>query len=172
MDHYSIHTGMGLYSFMVVKKSWHCAYDIHYHFVFVVKYRKSLLDPEVVEHLKSVSQEIAARYEIEIETLGTDDNHIHLLCSAHPKLSPGDIVRIYKSIPGDIVRIYKSITARELFKRVPALKQELWGGQFWTDGYFVATVGQRGGYQALVRYITNQGQKPEAVNLKLLFPPQ
>ncbi len=146
---------------MVVKKSWHCAYDIHYHFVFVVKYRKSLLNPEVVEHLMSVTQEIAARYEIEVETLGTDDNHIHLLCSAHPKLSPGDIVRIYKSI-----------TARELFQRVPALKKELWGGQFWSDGYFVATVGQRGGYQALVRYITNQGHKPEAVNLKLLFPEQ
>ena len=82
MDHYSIHTGMGLYSFMVVKKSWHCAYDIHYHFVFVVKYRKSLLDPEVVEHLKSVSQEIAARYEI--ETLGTDDNHIGHRRQSHP----------------------------------------------------------------------------------------
>lgn len=98
---------------------WHCAYDIHYHFVFVVKYRKSLLDKEVVAHLMSISQEIAERYEIEVENLGTDSNHIHLLCSAHPKTSPGEIVRIYKSI-----------TARELFKRLPALKKQLWGGQF------------------------------------------
>jgi len=59
---------------------WHCAYDIHYHFVFVVKYRKSLLDKEVVAHLMSISQEIAERYEIEVENLGTDSNHIHLLC--------------------------------------------------------------------------------------------
>jgi putative transposase len=65
-----------------------------------------------------------------MEALGTDKNHIHLLCSAHPKVAPGRIVQIFKSI-----------TAREIFRRKPTVKRVLWGGEFWTDGYYVATVG-------------------------------
>ena len=142
-----------------ITKGYHCAYDIHDHFVFVVKYRRALLRAEVEAELVRLSHEIAARYDITLESLGADTNHVHLLCSAHPKTSPGQIARIYKSI-----------TAIQLFKTFPALKKELWGGQFWSDGYFVATVGLRGGWSALVRYITNQGQKPEVVNLRFLFP--
>ena len=72
--------------------------------------------------------------------------------------------------PGQIVRIYKSITARELFKTFPQLKKELWGGEFWSDGYYVATAATSGSWAALVRYVKNQGQQPDAVNLQLLFP--
>ena len=70
-------------------------------------------------------------------------------------------MRIYKSI--------KSITARELFLALPQLRKELWGGAFWSSGYFVATVGQRGGYAAIKRYVQSQGQTPEDTNLRLLF---
>ena len=76
----------------------HCVYDLHYHFVFVVKYRRALLRPEVEEQLVRISHEVAERYEFEIETLGADLNHVHLLCSAPPKVAPSEIVRIYKSI--------------------------------------------------------------------------
>jgi len=31
-----------------------------------------------------------------MEALGMDKDHIHLLSSAHPKISPGEIVRIFK----------------------------------------------------------------------------
>jgi len=141
------------------RKASHCAYDLHYHFVFVIKYRRALLRPEIEAELVRLSYEIAQRYELEIESIGADNTHIHLLCSAHPKTSPGDIARIYKSI-----------TAIQLFKSFPDLRKELWGGSFWTSGYYVASVGLRGGWQALVRYIADQGQKPEAVNLRFLFP--
>ncbi len=97
-----------------------------------------------------------------MECLGADRNHIHLLCAAPPKLAPSDIVRIYK-------RIYNSVTARELFKALPRLRQELWGGAFWSGGYFVSTVGQRGGYEAVKRYVQSQGQTPEEASLRLLF---
>jgi len=83
---------------MVVKKSWHCAYDVHYHLVFPVKYRKALIRPEIETELVRISGEIAERYDIEFEQRGADRDHVHLLCSAHPKRGPGEIVRIYKSI--------------------------------------------------------------------------
>lgn len=94
---------------------------------------------------------------IEVEKMGMDQDHIHLLCSAHPKISVGEIVRIFKSI-----------TAREVFKRQPGVKEELWGGEFWADGYYVATVGERGNWSVVEKYIERQGKpKGELIQLSL-----
>ena len=114
-----------------VQKGNHCAWEIHYHIVFPVKYRKALLDQDVVEIIGATVIEIQERYEIEFESMGMDKNHIHILCSAHPKVAPGKIVQIFKSI-----------TAREIFRQKPEIKKELWGGEFWTDGYYVGTIGE------------------------------
>ena len=107
-----------------VRKGHHCAWQIHYHVVFPVKYRRALLDEEVVRIIVETAEGIAQRYDIEFESIGCDRDHIHVLCSAHPKVSPGQVVRVFKSI-----------TAREVFRRKPGVKKELWGGEFWTDGY-------------------------------------
>jgi putative transposase len=141
-----------------VRKGYHCAWQIHYHIVFPVKYRKALLDAEVVEILRQTAIAIQERYEIEIEALGTDKDHIHLLCGGHPKLSPGRIVQIFNSI-----------TAREIFLRKPTVKKELWGGEFWTDGYYVATVGERANWQTVEKYVQSQGKvKSDLRQLPLL----
>ena len=140
-----------------VRKGYHCAWQIHYHIVFAVKYRKALLDFEVQEIIKQTASGISERYAIEMEAIGCDKDHIHLLCGAHPKLAPGRIVQIFKSI-----------TAREIYRRKPALKKELWGGEFWTDGYYVATVGERGDWGTVENYIQKQGKpKAELQQLKL-----
>ena len=133
---------------MEVRKGHHCAYQIHYHIVFPVKYRKALLREDVVESMKEVSLQIQERYELEIERLGCDGDHVHLLCGSHPKYSPGQLVRVYKSV-----------TARELFARVGGLRRELWGGEFWSDGYYVATVGERGDWSVVEKYVREQGMK-------------
>lgn len=104
---------------MAVTTSFHCAYDTHYHLVFPVKYRKALLSGEIAAACKALAYEVAARYELDIEQIGTDGDHIHLLVSFHPKYSIGQFVRIFKSN-----------VARELFRQFPSLKKELWGGEF------------------------------------------
>ena len=127
------------------------------HIVFPVKYRKALLDDEVTQIIEETAQGISERYEIEMEAIGTDKDHIHLLCGAHPKIAPGRIVQIFKSI-----------TAREIFMRKPSVKKELWGGAFWTDGYYVATVGERGNWDVVEKYIQKQDKpKTELRQLKL-----
>ena len=141
-----------------VKKRYHCAWQIHYHIVFPVKYRKALLDDEVVEIIMRTAVGIEQRYAIEIEAMGMEKDHIHLLCRAHPKVSPGRIVQIFKSI-----------TAREIFRRRPEVKRELWGGEFWTDGYYVATVGERGDWKTVERYIQRQGKPREDLKQLKLF---
>ena len=81
-----------------VQKGYHCAWQIHYHLVFPVKYRKALLDKMVIEKIEKTAEDLQERYGIEMEALGKDKNYIHLLSSAHPKTSTGEIVRIFKSI--------------------------------------------------------------------------
>ena len=141
-----------------VRKSSHCAWQIHYHIVFPVKYRKALLDEAGTQIIKETAVSIEERYPIEIEALGTDKDHIHVLCSAHPKVAPGRIVQIFKSI-----------TAREIFRRHPAVKRELWGGEFWSDGYDVATVGERANWQMVERYVQRQGYPKEDAQQLQLF---
>ena len=142
---------------MVVKKVKHCAYQTHYHLVFPVKYRKALLSPEVEKAIPMIAREISERYEVEFEQIGCDKNHIHILCSFHPKYSIGEVVRKFKSI-----------TARELFKTFPELKKSLWGGEFWSDGYYAATVGEGGNWAVVKKYVHNQGKTPESEQLRLL----
>ena len=143
---------------MPVTKSNHCAYDTHYHLVFPVKYRKALLSQATVASIASTLHEIEMRYDLAIERMGDDKDHIHLLITMHPKYSITQIVRILKSL-----------TARELFKALPELKKELWGGEFWTDGYYVATVGTGGNWAVVDRYVQQQGTttKPKT-NLPLV----
>jgi putative transposase len=142
---------------MSLNRSHHCVYDTHYHVVFPVKYRKALLDSRIRNAIREIATEIETRYEIAFEELGTDNDHIHVLCSFHPKISGGDLVRIFKSL-----------TARELFKRFPELRKELWGGQFWADGYYIGTVSNRGNWKTVEQYIKNQGKTTAEVQLRIL----
>jgi len=74
-----------------------------------------MLDDEVKKIIEETSKSIAERYAISMEAIGCDRDHIHLLCGAHPKMAPGRIVQIFKSI-----------TARQVFARKPSVKKELW----------------------------------------------
>ena len=141
-----------------VKKGSHCAWQIHYHIVFPVKYRKSLLDREVLAIIKETAIGIQERYEIEIERMGMDNDHIHLLCGSHPKIAAGRIVQIFKSI-----------TAREIFSRKPSVKKDLWVGEFWSEGYYVGTVWEHGDWGSVERYIDMQGKPKEELKQLKLF---
>ena len=132
---------------MAVVKTHHNAHTAHYHIVFPIKYRKALLNNEITLAIVTTAQEISERYDIEFEKIGCDGNHIHLLVSFAPKYSESAIVRMFKSITG-----------RELFKKFPVLKKDLWGGQFWSDGFYFATVSERGDWKTVERYVANQGK--------------
>ena len=133
----------------VIKKS-HNVSVLMYHYVCPAKYRRIVLDEDVDLVLTEVCEEIELRYEIHFLEIGTDKDHVHFLVQTVPKLSPTQIITIIKSI-----------TAREIFARCPQVKKKLWGGQFWTDGYFVSTVGQHGNEETISMYVKNQGREEE-----------
>ena len=140
-----------------VRTSEHNAYQIHYHLVTPVKYRKAIFGrPDREQTLLAIVREIEERYSIDVETVGIDTNHVHYLLEAAPKFSPSELVRILKSI-----------TARELFRRHPDIRKELWGGELWTDGFFAATVGEGGNRDVIRAYVANQGKRADEAQLKL-----
>ena len=118
-----------------------------YHIVCPAKYRKAVFTSEVDEKLKEICEEISLRYEIEFLEIGTDSDHVHFLVQSIPTYSPTKIVRTIKSI-----------TAKEIFKHMPELKKQLWGGEFWSDGYYISTVGAHGSEEMIKQYVKNQGE--------------
>ena len=60
-----------------------------------------------------------------------------------------------------MINMLKSITAKELFKRFPEIKTKLWGGKFWTSGYYANTVGQYANEEVIKAYVKNQGTENE-----------
>ena len=118
-----------------------------YHLVCPIKYRRSVLSDSVEDSLVQVCKSIENRYEIHFVEIGADENHVHFLIQSIPMLS-------VKSI----VQAVKSITAKELFRLHPEVKQKLWGGNFWTAGYYVNTVGQYANETVILKYIQNQGE--------------
>ena len=132
-----------------------------YHLVFPAKYRRAVFDGQVDGVLKEVCLDIEKRYQVKFLEIGTDKDHVHFLVQSVPTYS---VTRV--------VTLIKSLTAREVFKRCPQVKKQLWGGEFWSDGYFASTVGKHGNEDMIGKYVKNQGmeyQKLHEDNQLVLF---
>ena len=105
---------------------------------------------EVDTVLRRVCVDISNRYEITFLEIGTDQDHVHFLIQSVPMYSPKKIVQTIKSI-----------TAREVLRRVPSVKTQLWGGAFWSSGYFINTVGRNGTEDTIRHYVASQGREAE-----------
>ena len=121
---------------------------ILYHIVCPAKYRKKVFTEEVEQTLVEICEGIEERYEIFFVEIGADKDHVHFLVQSVPILSPSNIVQTVKGI-----------TARKIFEKHPEVKKMLWGGHFWTGGYYVNTVGATGNENAIQQYVENQGMQ-------------
>ena len=131
-----------------IRRTRHAVFDLKYHIVWVPKYRKLVLKEALAKRLKEVFQEIAERYEFEIDTMGVKEDHVHLFLTAPPRYSPSQIVQIMKSISAKIV-----------FREFPEIEKQLWGGELWNDGYFVRSVGDKVTSAVIRRYNKYQHQE-------------
>jgi REP element-mobilizing transposase RayT len=121
-----------------------------YHIVCPAKYRRAVISKEIDEKIKEICQGIEARYEIKFLEIGTEKDHVHFLVQSVPTYSPAKIVQTIKSI-----------IAKKIFESHPEVKKALWGGEFWTRGYYVGTVGEHGDEQVISGYVKKQGRNPE-----------
>ena len=121
-----------------------------YHFVCPAKYRRSVFNEEVDKTVKDICLEISKRFEISFLEIGIDKNHVHFLIQSVPKYSTTKIIRTIKSI-----------IAKKVFEKHPEVKEILWGGEFWSDGYFVNTVSKFGNEATISKYVQSQGVEKE-----------
>ncbi|WP_052520799.1 IS200/IS605 family transposase, partial [Aneurinibacillus migulanus] len=122
-----------------------CVYNVNYHIVWSVKYRRKVLTAEIEHYLKDLFQEIAQEKEFEVAMMEVgEQDHIHVFASAHPKIAPSYIVKMLKGI-----------SARKLFLKFPQLKKRLWGGHLWNNSFYIETVGSIS-EDVIRKYIENQ----------------
>ena len=130
-----------------VRRTSHAVYHIYYHFVWVPKYRKGILKGEVGKELSEILYRMAKEYDWWISEMQIMEDHVHVFLSAPPRYAPAEIIQNMKGI-----------SSRELFKKFPELKEELWAGEFWSDGYYVGTAGDKVTVDLIRKYIRHQSQ--------------
>jgi len=127
---------------------------IIYHYVCPAKYRRVVVSDAIDQTIKLTCDEIEKRYDLRFLEIGADNDHVHFLVQTTPNKSPAQIIQCIKSI-----------TAKEVFSRHHEVKKQLWGGEFWSNGYYVATVGQKGNEAVIAKYVREQGQEREYTKL-------
>lgn len=124
----------------------HSKFLLRYHIIFVCKYRKKLMI-QYGEFVKMNMLEISQKYNFRILEIEVDKDHIHLLVESEPKISPLMIVRVLKQ--QTTIRLWKRFES--------SLRKHFWKEKtFFTDGYFVSTIGEVSS-ETLKKYIQNQG---------------
>jgi putative transposase len=109
----------------------HTKYKLEYHFVWVTKYRYQMLQGDLAIRLGEFVRQTWGVFEIEIIRGVVSKDHVHILVSAPPTMSPSEIMR----------RI-KGRTSAKLFQELPHIKKRYWGRHFWARGYFCVTAGE------------------------------
>ena len=141
---------------MGVRRTKHAVYDLKYHLVWIPKYRKQILDKEISDYIKVIFNTIAEDYEFRIDTMDVMQDHVHVFVEVPPRYSPARVVQVMKSI-----------SAREVFKKYPDLRKQLWAGELWNDGYFVRSVGDKVTADVIRRYIEYQAHEDDSLQLNM-----
>ena len=141
---------------MGIRRTKHAVYDLKYHLVWIPKYRKDILDKEVSDYLKATFNKIAEGYGFRIDTMEVMEDHVHIFVEVPPRYSPAQVVQIMKSI-----------SARETFRQYPELREQLWAGELWNDGYFVRSVGDKVTADIIRKYIEYQAHEDDSVQLNM-----
>jgi len=136
---------------MVFRRTAHAAYDTAYHLVWSPKYRKHILKGALAARVEQMFTEIAEAYDITIDEMEVSPDHVHLFCSFPPRYSIAQVVGMFKSLSG-----------RAVFREFPQVKRQLWGGEFWEDGYFARTVGDKVTAEMIRKYIQRQREAQDA----------
>lgn len=125
----------------------HSVFKLYYHLIMTTKYRRKVIDEEICKFLRTKFEDISGRYNIQLDEINHDKDHIHILFRANPNTDLSKFINAYKSASSRMVK-----------KHYPRVKEKLWKSMFWTRSYCLLTSG--GVTIDIVRqYIENQGSK-------------
>ena len=125
----------------------HSVFNLHYHLVIVVKYRKKVITQQIEDELKVIFERVSTTYGVRLEEIGSEPDHIHFLLAAQPNTNMSKFINVYKAASSRLIK-----------KSHPEIKQHLWKEHFWSQSYYLATTG--GAPLEVIReYIKTQGEK-------------
>ena len=137
------------------RSSSHAVFNIKLHVVFVTKYRRKTLSPELLEYLKEAFSDCLAAWSCKLVEFGGEPDHVHLLIDIHPAL---DISVLINNLKTASARRTRNRFAEHL---APFYSKPL----FWHRAYFVGSVG--GATLETVRaYVDAQGTEEHAKKTK------
>ncbi len=126
------------------------------HMVFAPKYRGKMLVGDVAMICEGIICKTCVEMDIQVIEIAVNPDHVHIFMSFPPRYSIAKVVGMLKSI-----------SASEIFEKFPEVKKELWGGEFWEDGYFARTVGDKVTADLIKRYIKYHRDEIHGKQLKL-----
>ncbi len=141
---------------MAIRRSAHAVYDTKYHLVWTPKYRKWVKRDDIRKRVRELFSEIATHHGFEIQEMKVAPDHVHIFLGFPTRYSIAKVVGMLKSI-----------SASEIFEEFSEIKKELWGGEFWEDGYFARTVGDKITADLIKRYIRYHHNEVHGKQLKL-----
>lgn len=125
----------------------HSVFQLTYHLVWCVKYRRQVLVGAVDDNLKAHVARLLREADCPLVALETDLDHVHVVFRTRPthQLSK-------------LVNSLKGVTARLLLKEFPEVKARLWRGHLWSPSYLVVSVGGAP-LEVIKQYVETQGER-------------
>jgi putative transposase len=130
------------------RSHYHCVFDLKYHLVLVTKYRRKCFSKSMLLRLESICKELCEKWDIILEEFGGENDHIHLLISAHPSMQLSIFVNNLKTVSSRLIR-------KEFADH---LAKFYWKPVLWTRAYCLLTSGGAP-LEIIKKYIQNQGEK-------------
>lgn len=131
-----------------IRHSRHCVFMMHCHLVFVIKYRRNVFTPRVLDFLKASFESTLKDFESVLSEFEGEHDHVHLLIEYPPKVAISKLVNSLKGVSARMVRK----------KNFPEIRKKLWGNQLWSPSYFAGSCGGAP-ISVIKQYIDNQ-QRP------------
>ncbi|MHA6485031.1 IS200/IS605 family transposase [Paenibacillus sp. strain BS8-2] len=125
----------------------HSVFLMYYHLVLVIKYRRKVIDDQISNRLKEISEYIAPKYNIALQEWNHDKDHVHILFKAQPNSELSKFINTYKSASSRLVKKEHSI-----------IRKSLWKEYFWSRSFCLLTTGGAP-IEVVRRYIESQGEK-------------
>ena len=125
----------------------HSVFLLNYHLVFVVKYRRKVIDDAISNRLKEIFERIAPNYNITLEEWNHDIDHVHILFRGQPNTEISKFINAYKSASSRLIK-----------KEFPQIRKSLWKEMFWSKSFCLLTTGDVT-VDVIKQYIQSQGDK-------------
>lgn len=142
---------------MKYRQSGHGIYHLEYHIVWVCKYRRRILKPGVESYLRKLLPTLLRSLPgVRLETVGFDQDHLHMVMVIPPKYAVADVMAQLKSQ-----------SASRLRHKFAWLERVYWKENLvWSPGYFASSIGVD--EQVIKRYVERQGhQDSDQLELEL-----